>query len=203
LGTNTPSNNRTAQSVADQKLIDGLNKHAATITALVIAGASHTTSEIVARVQERVDAANTVNTTRATWRNAVKAETDGRTASRTFISGLKQALLVAFAGQINALADFGLTARKLRVLTPEQKTAAAAKAKATRAARHTMGKVQKSKITGASPAGVPVPPAPGPHPIPAGASPAPAPAPVAAPAAPVEPATATAPAAGPVQGVKS
>jgi hypothetical protein len=189
MGTNTPKNNRTDQVAADQKLIDGLTKHAATITSLVIAGATFTTSEIVGKVQARVDDAIAVRSTRATWQNAVKKEKDGRLASRTFVSGLKQALLVAFSGQIDALADFGLTARKPRVLTPQQKSAATAKAKATRAARHTMGKVQKSKITGVTPpvpGPAPVPPAPAPATPPTQAGPSPAAAPVVAPATPVE-----------------
>jgi hypothetical protein len=198
MGANTPKNNRTDQTVADQKLIDGLNKHASTITALVIGGTSLSTSAIIAQLQTRIDAAKAVSTTRATWQSAVKAEKNERAASRTFISGLKQALLVAFAGQIDALADFGLTPRKPRVLTPQQKTAAAAKAKATRAARHTMGKVQKSKITGVTAAAAASgSPAPGPTPTTAG--PSPAPAPVVAHAAPVEPAPAAAPAVAPVQ----
>jgi hypothetical protein len=42
-----------------------------------------------------------------------------------------------------------LTPRKPHVVTPEVKVAAAAKAKATRAARHTMGAQQKAGIKGA------------------------------------------------------
>jgi hypothetical protein len=187
MGTNTPKKNRTDQTLADQKLIDGLTKHASTITALVIGGTSLTTSEIVAKLKTLIDTANAASTTRATWQAAVKADKDARAASRAFVSGLKQALLVAFAGQIDALADFGLTGRKTTVLTPEQKTAAAAKRAATRIARHTMGKVAKSKITGeTAPAAKPVTPAPAPAPVTAGPSPAPAPAPAPA-APPVEP----------------
>jgi hypothetical protein len=62
---------------------------------------------------------------------------------------MRQALLVAFADQVDVLADFGLTGRKTRVVTPEEKVTAAAKARATRAARHTMGKRQKAAIKGA------------------------------------------------------
>jgi hypothetical protein len=75
-----------------------------------------------------------------------KNRIDETTADQTLIvglAGLKQALLVAFAGQIDALADFGLTPRKVHVFTPEQRIAAAAKSRATRAARHTMGSKQK------------------------------------------------------------
>jgi hypothetical protein len=198
VGTNTPKNNRADQTVADQNLIDGLTKHASTITSIMIGGASLTTKNIIAKLQTRIDDATTVVTTRATWQAAVKAEKDGRVGTRTFVSGLKQALLVAFAGQVDALADFGLTPRKPRVLTPQQKTAATAKAKATRAARHTMGKVQKSKVTGATHPVAPLPPVPGVVPT-SNAGPSPAPAPVVAPATPVAPAAAAAPAAAPGQ----
>jgi hypothetical protein len=190
---NTPKKNRTDETAAEQKLVDGLNKHAQTITQLVIAGADMTTKDIIAHLQSRIDGANATQTTRAAWLSAVKLDKADRVKLATYVSGVKQAILVAFAGQVDALADFGLVARKPRVLTPEKKIAAAAKAKATRAARHTLGKKQKAAITGTSAATAPTPPgAPAPAPAPA---PKPAPAPVpaqptagAAPAAPVEPA---------------
>jgi hypothetical protein len=53
------------------------------------------------------------------------------------------------------LADFGFTAPKKRTLTPGQKAVAAAKAKATRTAPHTMGKVQKKSVKGTAPATAP------------------------------------------------
>ncbi|HEY8089983.1 MAG TPA: hypothetical protein VIF09_19110, partial [Polyangiaceae bacterium] len=86
----------------------------------------------------------------------------------------KQALKVIFAGQIEALADFGLKAPKPRTpLTNAQKAAAAAKAKATRALRHTMGSKQKAALTGTAPAPVTTP-SPEPAAAPPAASPAPA-----------------------------
>ena len=56
---------------------------------------------------------------------------------------------MAYGGDPAALADFGLPVRKKGVLTPAQKLASAAKARATRLARHTMGSKQKAAITGA------------------------------------------------------
>jgi hypothetical protein len=56
---------------------------------------------------------------------------------------------VAFGKSPDVLADFGLKPRKMKTpLTIEQKAAAAAKRKATRAARHTMGTSQKKKVKG-------------------------------------------------------
>jgi hypothetical protein len=182
MATNTPKKNRVDQIAADQKLIDGLTKHASTITSLVIDGVTMATKDIIAELQARIAASNAAQTTRATWQAAVAADVAERVKTQTFASGLRQTLMVAFAGQIDALADFGLTLRKTPVLTPAEKTARTAKALATRAARHTLGKVQKSKITGDSPVTPPTATAP----TPAG----PAPAPVVAPATPVPPAPA-------------
>jgi len=158
-------------------LIDGLNKHAQTIASLVIAGATMTTKDIIEHLQARIDSAKGAQTTRATWQNAVKSDKDERAKSRGLLSGVKQALLVAFAGQIDTLADFGLNPRKPRVLSPEQKTIAATKARATRAARHTMGKKQKAAVKGTVSPAAPAPAVtPAPAPVPA-LAPAPAPGP--------------------------
>ncbi len=193
MGTNTPKNNRKDETAAWQHLIDGLNKHAATITSMVIAGASMTTKDIVGSLQSRIDTAKAAQSTRATWLAAVQADRDDRDKTKTFVSGLKQALLVAFAGQIDTLADFGLTGRKPRVATPEEKLAAAAKAKATREARHTMGKNQKAAIKGTVTPTAPAPAAPTvPTPI---VTPPAAPAPVPASPAPTQAAPVTPPAA--------
>jgi hypothetical protein len=174
----TKSNiNRTQQQDGDQKLIDGLNKHNQTITSLMIGGTSQTTAAIIAVLQKRIDSAKTVVSSRATWQSEVKADHDERAQTKVFVSGLRQALQVAFAGSIDTLADFGLKPRKTRApRTPEQKAAAAAKAKATRAARHTMGSKQKAKVRGAAPVATP---APAPSPSPAASPSAPKPTDVA------------------------
>ena len=146
----TKKTNRSQQQSADQKLIDGLTKHAATIPFLVVGGASHPTADIINAVQARLATASAALSTRATWLNAVKVDAEERSKTKVFVSGVRQALHVAFAGFIDTLADFGLTPRKPPAArTPEQKAAAAAKAKATRLARHTMGAKQKKGVKGA------------------------------------------------------
>src|SRR6202041_3154740 len=73
------------------------------------------------------------------------------TKTQALISGLRQAIRTAFASQIAVLADFALAPRKTPApRTPAQKAASAAKAEATRKARHTMGPVQRSQVTGAT-----------------------------------------------------
>jgi hypothetical protein len=58
------------------------------------------------------------------------------------------------------LAKFGLTPRQRPVTTPEVKVAAAVKAAATRAARHTMGPKEKAKIKGTVAPTAPATPSP-------------------------------------------
>ena len=184
MGTNTPKPSRPSRTLSLQQLIAGLNKHQATFTSAMVDGAQLTTAQVVSKLGEILTTSNLVVTTHASWQAAVKADLAERVNTATFVSGVRQAILVAFNGQVDVLADFGLTERKPRVLTPEQKQAAAAKAKATRAARHTMGSKQKAAITGATaaaPAATPPAPAvPAPVPAahnapPAGATPSPTP----------------------------
>jgi hypothetical protein len=141
--------NHIQQQSADQGLIDGLTKHEATLTSFLVGGTSFKTSDVITVLRARIAAANAAQSTRATWQTAVKANAGERASTKTLVSGVKQQLLVMFAGSIDTLAEFGLKPRKAPApLTPEKKVVAAAKAKATRAARHTMGTKQKASVKG-------------------------------------------------------
>jgi len=180
--------NRSQLQTGGQKVIDGLHKHGSTLTSLVIDGTSYTTAEVIAVVQARVDAFKAAVSSRATWQASVLADKAERAKTKTFMSGLVQALRVAFGNSVDVLADFGLTPHKARaVRTPEQKAAATAKAKATRAARHTMGRKQKAAIKGTAPAAAPPIAATSPAPTapPSSSTTAPAAAPVPPPPHPL------------------
>jgi hypothetical protein len=142
-GPNTLVSTRSKQQVVLEKTIDGLHKHAQDLTTLVIAATTYKTADLATRLQVRLDALKTVESTKAAWQAAVKNDYDERTKTKTLLSGLRQSLLVAFSGSIDSLGDFGLVGRKPVVVSPEKRVAAQQKAKATRAARHTMGKKQK------------------------------------------------------------
>ena len=112
-------------------------------------GTSFKTSDVITALQARLAAANTAQSTRATWQTAVKANATERASTQTLVSGGRQQVQGMFGGAIDTLADFGLKPRKVRTApTPEEKVAAVAKAKATRAARHTMGSTQKKSVKG-------------------------------------------------------
>jgi hypothetical protein len=150
MTTKDKTNNAT-QLAADQALIDGLVKHAATLVTLLVAGSTVQTTDLVTVLKARIAAIKLAITTKATFMAAVAAAHAEIANTAALVSGARQALKIAFAGQIETLGDFGLKPRKAPTpLTPEQKAAAVAKAKATRAARHTAGKKQKAKITGAT-----------------------------------------------------
>ena len=194
MGSNTP-NSKLAETAADQSLIDGLNNVAATIPSFVVGGATVPTKDIVTTLQARLATAKAAESARATWRTAVQADRDERAKTKALASVIKQTLLQYFAGKTDTLATFGLTPRKPRAVKPAGKVVAAAKAKATRAARHTMGKKQKAAIVGALDSSVVTILVPGPTPIPTSpAAAAPTPpqgpaqsAPTTSPAVPVTP----------------
>jgi hypothetical protein len=141
--------NRMEKQTADQALIDGFTKNAKTVTSFLVGGATIKASDVITALQARIAAANTAQSTRATWLAAVKANATARASTQTLVSNAVQALKVMFAGSIESLAEFGLKPRKVRTApTPEEKVAAVAKAKATRAARHTMGSTQKKSVKG-------------------------------------------------------
>jgi hypothetical protein len=77
-------------------------------------------------------------------RNQLK---DASAADHRLYSQLKDALIAFFGRGSPLLAQFGVKTRgSRRALTPEQKVLRAAKARATRAARHTMGVRQKAAV---------------------------------------------------------
>ena len=144
MGANTPKANRSSRTVANQKLADGFQKHQALLTQLFILGEPLTAAQLVTNIEEIVAVADRAVAVRAAWLAAVQEDLATRKGRGAFLGAVRAALLAAFKDQIDILADFGLTARAVPVLTPEEKQAAVAKAKATRVARHTMGKKQKT-----------------------------------------------------------
>jgi hypothetical protein len=177
MGINTPKkNNRTLNIAADQNLIDGFNKHGASITAFMINGTMQTPQQLVGTLNSRIESAKSVVATRATWKATLEADETLRDSTEATVSAMRQSLLLAFGGQTDVLADFGLTARAKPVATPAELLARTAKAKATREARHTMGPKQKAAIKGAVTPTAPAtaaPPAATPSPAAPPASPAP------------------------------
>ena len=192
---------RTKTAGNDQQVIAGIKQDLQSMSLLPLGGTSYTPQSLVAVVQSRIDAANAVVTAKANWQSAAKTYKAIDAQVTLVVRELRNLVIGAFGATSPKLADFGFSAPTRKPLTTEEKAAAAAKRKATRAARGTMGKQQKLKITGttAAPAApaTPAPAAPAAPPAPAPQPAAPAPAASAPePAAPATPAASPAPHAG-------
>ena len=138
----------TAAGLAEM-LIAGIQKHLANAQ-LVFAGGTFTAAQVTTELQELVDLRAGVNTARAATTAKVAAELAKAPALRAFMDALVQLVRVQFGTQADVLADFGVPPKKVATpLTAVQKTAAAAKRMATRAARGTTSPKAKKGIKGA------------------------------------------------------
>ncbi len=176
--------NRNEKTGTDQQVIQGIKKDLQSMTTLALGATSYTPTSLVAFIQSHIDAANAVVIAKANWENAIKTYAGIDKQAQVVLHDLKQLVMGAFGATSSKLADFGYQPRKVTVLTPEQKAAAAAKRAATRKARGTMGPKAKLKVTGTTAAASTAStaaPAPAASNAPAATPPSPAPA--AAPAA--------------------
>ena len=132
-------------------LVEGLRKHFASTTTVVVRGTSYSPDEL-AKVLE--DLANVYQAVFDAKSKAHDAILTARAASKGagLIARAFRGLVYASFKDAGDLADFGLTPRKTRApATVEQLQVAAEKRRATRAARHTLGKRQKAAIKGVVP----------------------------------------------------
>jgi hypothetical protein len=156
----------------DAQIVDGIQKHLQGVSSLQLAGTTYSPADLVKLVESRASQVAAVTAANATWHAAVAAEKELNAKLAPVLQGLRQYVFNTFGAAGTVPADFGFAATARKPLTSEEKVARAAKAKATRAARHTMGKVQKKKVTGTTAAAA------------TAAATAPAPAASAAPTAP-------------------
>jgi hypothetical protein len=146
------SNPNTSTQVArDMQLVAGIKKHLNNAS-LIIAGKTYTAADAVNILQARIDAANAIPPAKAAWQNLVKLARSEVAQTKLFVSALRQAIRIMFSQAVDTLADFGISPQKTRKTpTPAKKVVTTAKIRATRAARHTMGKTQKLEIEGTVP----------------------------------------------------
>ena len=140
--------NRTSLLSRDSAMIAGVGKHLKGVT-LTLLGKTFTDTQIVSALQAGIDAENAATAARTALAAAVQAALKQRSDSKDFDAALKQTVLAMFRNQPEVLSDFGLAPPKKRAKpTTEQNAVKAAKNRATRAARHTVGPVKKQAITG-------------------------------------------------------
>jgi hypothetical protein len=167
---------RASRDAADQKMIDGIQKNLSQLASLPVGNTSYTPAQIVQIYQDRLTTSQAAADATAQRTAAIKADVDKQAATRTTTRAFRKIVSGMFAQSPDVLATFGLTPPKVATRSVETKTGAVAKAKATRAARHTLGPKQKAKIHGAvtDPAGSTPSPEPTPTTPQAGSAPSPA-----------------------------
>jgi hypothetical protein len=131
------------------KLVAGIGKHFANVPSITVGSVASTPADFAKRMQAIVDLRASVNAAKATTQASLVAEQAQLPALAAAMATFRAYVKASFSNSPDVLADFGLTPRKATTpLTVEQKAAATAKRASTRAARHTMGKVQKLSVTG-------------------------------------------------------
>jgi hypothetical protein len=168
------------QNSADraEALSEGTAKHFTNASQqLTIGGVVYTVAQVTTNLQEITDLRTATTDAQASAKAKVATETVKLPPLLLFLAAYVAYVKATFGNTPDVLADFGLPTKKARKpLTPAQKAAASAKAKATREARGTKGPVAILAVTG-NVIGVTV------TPITAPVAPSAQPAPAAAPAA--------------------
>jgi hypothetical protein len=135
-----------AQHVRD--LIAGTQKHSPN-GQLTLGGEAFTAQTLIQTLQSLGDALSTGDTAKASWQDALKNLADVKAKVRPLLGAYRSWVVATHGNAPATLADFGITPPKARTpLSADQKAAAVAKRKATRAARHTLGPKQKKGIKG-------------------------------------------------------
>ena len=145
----------------------------------VVDGVTMTGAQYVAQAQQMLDMMVTTDQAHARLHDASVAEDAMRERLRKGGTGLKGYVIGVFGDPSTQLTDLGLTNKPRPAMTVEARASAAEKGRATRVARHTMGRRERAAIHGVVAA-------------PAPSASAPAPSAPAAPAAPSAPSDASA-----------
>jgi hypothetical protein len=144
----TKAEGKSQFAVVAQQLSAGTAKHLTAATPVAFMGGSFTPAQITTELQQVVTLRSDVNTAKAAVTAKVATEKTDLPSLRTFIAAYKAYLKVAFGTSPDVLADFGLAPKARSTPTTATKAAAVVKRTATRAARHTMGTVQKKAVKG-------------------------------------------------------
>jgi len=143
---------------ADQKMLDGCNKRLLALATVTVGGQPLKPADVVAKVQSRVAALEAVDVAEAAFHDTVQNNKQVREQTDPFVVDLRATIRVLFGKDIVALADFGMAPPRPRVRKPQTLVDAAARAKATRALRGTVGSKKRKAIKApATPAETPAP----------------------------------------------
>ena len=143
--------NKATNEKNQRQALVGIDKYLKDGVAIPVLGTSYTPAQIKAAIQADLDAAAATQTAYAAWLTAVQEERTKHATAHGVLVGLKTYLVAAYGkAKVDVFTDFGFTTPKAASTPPATLVAGAAKARATRAARHTMGKKQRLAIKAAA-----------------------------------------------------
>jgi hypothetical protein len=142
----------------NRKAIAGIKKHYANAPSIVLDGVSYKPAEVEKILQDPIDHADATSAAKVAFHEAVAAERAVNVKADAVFLALKTRVFGDFKSSAETVGEFGLALPQRRKLTPEEKARAAAKNKATREARHTMGPRKRQEIKGHVPESPPNPP---------------------------------------------
>jgi hypothetical protein len=142
-----------------QEMIDGLATPPAGLTSLAILGVTYAMPEVAQKLGDFHATYDAADAAEVKYNEALQTRALIAPDAEKFVSATRGALKAALGRQAPGLKQFGIEPEKAPApATTEQKVERVAKAKATRIARHTLGKKAKSKIKGTPPASPPAGP---------------------------------------------
>jgi hypothetical protein len=154
-GENTMSSSNQTKSnrqVRLRKAMSGIDKYFLSLPSLTLAGVSYSPADLNKLFQSGIDASLTSSNSKAKWLADVQVERNVFAKIDPVFRLFKSWVITQLGDTQDAaqkLEDFAFTPRKARTKkTVATKAGAAVKAKATRTARHTMGKQQKKAVKG-------------------------------------------------------
>ena len=140
-------NNATVVEACTQR-VRALGSYVDGSVTIAINGRKHAHAEVVAIYGRCLDARATVARLRAQLLEAIGTVGETEAARLEADAALKAWVRAQFGVESTEAIDFGFPPPRTGVRTVEEKALAVARAKATRKARHTMGKRQKEGIRG-------------------------------------------------------
>ena len=151
--TKTKQNKPTRKDL-DQKVMDGVDAHLASISTLTINGEQFTPATLKAVFQSDIDAMAKTDATRAQLKAEVQVAAAARTRATVVSRALKAFLIGQYGlGAVQLLEDFGFATPKAPgPKTAKQKAEATAKGVATRARVRTAVKQAKAETPEPAPA---------------------------------------------------
>ena len=132
----------------NRAMVFGIQKHLASMPAVLVSGVKRAPADLV-DLFERHDAAIAASSAaEAEYRAAVKRERALDAEAGKVATQIVTMARLHYGPDTVTLADFGTAPIRTGKKTPEVLSRAAEKTRATRAARHTMGKRQRAKVRG-------------------------------------------------------